>query len=343
MLSAFYRFRRIVYIFIAVLGIPANVVALAVLSQGRCGLSTCTTRYLVSMAAADQLIILINVVLWRFSYYYFPSVFLHITPVCSLISVLGRVVTGCSVWFTVTFTFDRFVAICFPKLKTKFCTGKTASAVLTTTSVLLSLQRIPYYFTYEPLRVVGNVPWFCMQKASYFTNPGWVAFDWANTLITPLIPFALILFFNALTVRHVVLTSRVRRGLRRQRGGGSRSDPEMESRRRSMILLFAISGSFILLWSVHVVHFLYYTTSEANPNHHNDSEIIFLQVGQLLLTLSCCTNTFIYALTQSKFREHLVDAVTFPITSVIHLICRPDAGSLKNQLKVFPIQIQRPP
>ncbi|XP_069792494.1 probable G-protein coupled receptor 139 [Narcine bancroftii] len=333
-----YRLRNIAYVIIAVLGVPANVVALAVLSRGRCGLSICTTRYLVAMAAADQLIILINVVLWRFSSYYFPGVFLHTTPVCSLISVLGRVVTGCSVWFTVTFTFDRFVAICFPKLKTKFCTGKTASAVLTTTSVLLSLQKIPYYFTYEPLRVVDNVPWFCLQKASYFTDPGWVAFDWANTLITPLIPFALILLFNALTVRHVVLTSRVRRGLRGQRGGGSRSDPEMESRRRSMILLFAISGSFILLWSVHVVHFLYYTAAGADPNHHNDSEIIFLQVGQLLLTLSCCTNTFIYALAQSKFRENLVHAVKFPITSVIRLIRKPDSGSRRSQFKAFPIE-----
>ncbi|XP_069798559.1 probable G-protein coupled receptor 139 [Narcine bancroftii] len=343
MLSAFYRFIRIVYIFIAVLGVPANVVALAVLSRGRCGLSICTTRYLVAMAAADSLTILSNVVLWRFIYYFFPGVFIHITPVCSLISVLGRVVIGCSVWFTVTFTFDRFVAICFPKLKMKFCTEKTASAVLTTTSVLLSLQRIPYYFTYEPLRVVDNVPWFCLQKASYFTDPGWVAFDWVNTLITPLIPFALILFFNAVTVRHVVLTSRVRRGLRGQRGGGSRSDPEMESRRRSMILLFAISGSFILLWSVHVVHFLYYTTSEANPNHHNDSEIVFLQVGQLLLTLSCCTNTFIYALTQSKFRENLVHAVTFPITLVIRLIHSPDSESRWRQFKAFPSICKRPP
>ncbi|XP_069798555.1 probable G-protein coupled receptor 139 [Narcine bancroftii] len=343
MLSAFYRFIRIVYIFIALLGVPANVVALAVLSRGRCGLSICTTRYLVAMAAADQLIILINVVLWRFSYYYFPGVFLHITPVCSLISVLGRVVTGCSVWFTVTFTFDRFVAICFHKLKTKFCTGKTASAVMTTTSVLLSLQRIPYYFTYEPLRVVDNVPWFCLQKASYFTDPGWVAFDWVNTLIMPLIPFALILLFNALTVRHVVFSSRIRRGLRGQRGGGSRSDPEMESRRRSMILLFAISGSFILLWSVHVVHFLYYTAAGADPNHHNDSEVIFLQVGQLLLTLSCCTNTFIYALTQSKFRENLVNAVKFPITSVIQLIRKPDSRSRRSQLRAFPIQMQHNP
>ncbi|XP_069798550.1 probable G-protein coupled receptor 139 [Narcine bancroftii] len=340
MLSAFYRFIRIVYIFIALLGVPANVVALAVLSRGRCGLSICTTRYLVAMAAADQLIILINVVLWRFSSYYFPGVFLHITPVCSLISVLGRVVTGCSVWFTVWFTFDRFVAICFHKLKTKFCTGKTASAVMTTTSVLLSLQRIPYYFTYEPLRVVDNVPWFCLQKASYFTDPGWVAFDWVNTLLMPLIPFALILLFNALTVRHVVFSSRVRRGLRGQRGGGSCSDPEMESRRRSMILLFAISGSFILLWSVHVGHFLYYTTGGADPNHHNDSEFIFLQVGQLLLTLSCCTNTFIYALTQSKFRENLVNAVKFPITSVIRLIRKPDSGSRRSQLKAFPIQME---
>ncbi|XP_059817895.1 probable G-protein coupled receptor 139 [Hypanus sabinus] len=137
MIETFYRVRKIYYLIVSVIGVPVNLVAIAILSRGKCGLSTCTTRYLVAMATADLLTIIFEVIFWRVSYYYFPGTFLDITPVCSVISALGKAATDCSVWFTVSFTFDRFVAICCQNQKAKYCTGKTAAVVLTTTGVLL--------------------------------------------------------------------------------------------------------------------------------------------------------------------------------------------------------------
>ncbi|XP_067865442.1 probable G-protein coupled receptor 139, partial [Heterodontus francisci] len=285
---------------------------IVILSQGKCGLSTCTTRYLVAMAMADLLVVITEVILFQISYYYLPVSFLNITPVCSVILVLLRAAIDCSVWFTVTFTFDRFVAICCQKLKTKYCTGKTAAVVLATTCILLCSKNVPLYFIYESGEIIDNVPWFCVTKPSYYTEPGWVGFDWFDTVLTPVIPFALILLLNALTVRHILMTSQVRKGLRGQSKGENRSDPEMESRRKSVILLFTISGSFILLWLVYVLYYF-------NITYHfdNDSDYIFRQVGFMLSTLSCCTNTFIYVVTQSKFREQVKSAVKYPVTSII--------------------------
>ncbi|XP_078286368.1 putative G-protein coupled receptor 139 [Rhinoraja longicauda] len=284
-----------------------------------CGLSTCTTRYLVAMAAADLLTLITEVILNQIRVHYFYWSFLSITPVCSVNAVLKFSATDCSVWFTVTFTFDRFVAICCQKLKTKYCTGKTAAAVLATAGVLLCLKNVPRYFTYEPWRIIENVPWLCVMKESVFTDPGWVTFDWFDTALTPLLPFAVILLLNALTVRHILVASRVRQGLRGQSKGEKRSDPEMESRRRSVVLLFTISGSFILLWLTNVVHFVYYQITEDNADW-NDSEWIFHKMGYLLRNLNCCTNTFIYAATQAKFREKVKSAVKYPVTSMLQII-----------------------
>ncbi|XP_062929203.1 sex peptide receptor-like [Mobula hypostoma] len=224
-----------------------NLVAIVILPRAKCGLSTCTTRYLVAMAAADLLTIVAGVILYQINHYYFPWSFLDITPVCSVITELRFTATLCSVWFTGTFTFDRFVAICCQKLKTKYCTGKTAALVLTTTGVLFCLKSVPRYFTREPIVIMDNVPWFCQVKDNYFTDPGWVGYDWFDTVLTPFLPFAGILLLNALTVRHILVASRVREGLKGQSKGENRSDPEMESRRRSVVLLFTVSGSFILL------------------------------------------------------------------------------------------------
>ncbi|XP_067865070.1 probable G-protein coupled receptor 139 [Heterodontus francisci] len=304
----------------SLLSLTVNLLAIVILSRGKCGLSTCTTRYLVAMATADLLVINTEVILWRIIYNYFPGSFLRVTPVCSTIVVLCRAAADCSVWFTVTFSFDRFVAICCQKLKTKYCTNKTATVVLATTCILLCLRNIPMYFVYEPRSIINNLPWGCYIKPSYFTEPGWVGFDWFDKVLTPLSPFALILLLNALTVRHILVASRVRKGLRGQSKGENHSDPEMESRRKSVILLFTISGSFILLWLINVIEFLYYNIAGRDPGYYNNSEYIFQQVGFMLLNLSCCTNTFIYGATQSKFREQVKSAVKYPVTSIIQLI-----------------------
>ncbi|XP_067865111.1 probable G-protein coupled receptor 139 [Heterodontus francisci] len=201
---------KIYYPFLAVIGVPVNLLAIVILSRGKCGLSTCTTRYLVAMAIMDLLLIITEIILWRIRYHYFPGSFLNITPVCSVNIVLLRAATDCSVWFTVTFTFDRFVAICCQKLKSKYCTKKTAAVVLATTCILLCSKNIPFYFRYEPGEIIDN-------------------FD-------------------------------------------------------------------------------------------DDSRYIIQQVGYMLHNLSCCTNTFIYVVTQSKFREQVKSAVKYPVTSIIQLM-----------------------
>ncbi|XP_067865068.1 probable G-protein coupled receptor 139 [Heterodontus francisci] len=309
----------------SLLSLTVNLLAIVILSRRKCGLSTCTTHYLVAMAMADLLFIITEVILYRIIYYYFPGSFLHITPVCSVIVILCRAATDCSVWFTITFSFDRFVAICCQKLKTKYCTEKTATVVLTTTCILFCSRNVPMYFISEPRSIINNLPWGCYIKPSYFTEPRWVGYDWFDKVLTPLSPFVLILLLNALTVRHILVASRVRKRLRGQRKGENHSDPEMESRRKSLILVFTISGSFIFLWLVNVLEFLYYNIAGRDPRYYNNSEYIFHQVGIMLLNLSCCTNTFIYGATQSKFREQVKSAVKYPVTSITQLI-----NKLKN-------------
>ncbi|XP_069768811.1 neuropeptides capa receptor-like [Narcine bancroftii] len=319
MLETFDTFQRVCYIIIAVVGVVFNLLAIVVLSRQKCGLSTCTTRYLVFMAAADLLAVISAVILRRMRFY-FSGTFLYMYPYCNIIFVLMCATRDCSVWFTVNFTFDRFVLICCQKLKTRYCSGKTATVVLSTTGVLMCLKNAPFYFTSEPRVIIDNVPWFCDIKPSYFTDHGWVQYSRFDKVVVPLVPFAVILLFNVLTVRHILQVSRVRKTLKVQNKAETYNDPEMESRRRSVVLLFTISGSFILLWLTTLVDYLYYNVAGKNPSYYKPYEYIFGQVGYLLQNVSLCTNTFIYGVTQSKFRQELVSVVKYPVMTVILFI-----------------------
>ncbi|XP_067851619.1 probable G-protein coupled receptor 139, partial [Heptranchias perlo] len=313
--------RQIILIYFPVLaavGVPVNLVAIVILSRGKCGLSKCIRVYLVGMAVADLMVVIVDVILVRIKVIYLPLSFLDITPVCSFIKFLSYAATVVSVWLTVAFTFDRFVAICFEKLKTKYCTERTAAVVLGTVSVLGCFESLPWYFTYKPRYVIYNVPWRCVTKASFFASPKWAAFDMFHLILTPCVPFCLILLLNILTVRRILVSSRVRRGLRGRSNGENHKDPEMENRKKSIILLFSISGSFILLWMTHVAFYIYGRITDIQYYYsYSDPRYITEQTSVMLQLLSSCTNTCIYVLTQTKFREELKNAMKYPFNLIV--------------------------
>ncbi|XP_072410607.1 probable G-protein coupled receptor 139 [Chiloscyllium punctatum] len=299
-------FRFIFYI----LPLSVNFLLMFVLYRGKCGLSNCTTRCLLAMAASDLLFIFTEIMLWRLKGLYYPGCFLDVTPVCSAVYVLLRASTDCSVWFTVLFTFDRFVTICCLKMNRKYWTDKTLAVVLAATSILLCSKNVPFYFRYRPGRIFNNVPKYCFIKSSYFTDPRWLGFRWFDISLTPFIPFMLILLMNTLTVRYILVASRVRKSLMGQSKGESRKDTEMESRKNSVICLFTISISFILLWGVNSANILYFTIKATGPRRN----VHFIWAGEILRDLSCSTNTLFYAVTVPKFRAKFRNAVQQLVT-----------------------------
>ncbi|XP_067868040.1 probable G-protein coupled receptor 139 [Heterodontus francisci] len=312
----------IYYPILAAIGAPANLAVIVILSRGRCGLSRCITYYLVSMAVTDLLVIITAVILHRIAGVYFPLSFMSITPICSLRIALIYAAIDSSAWLTVAFTFDRFVAICCQKLKTKYCTQKTSAQVIGTVCTLSCIKNIFMYFIYEPLYIINNIPWFCSVKLIFYISSVWIAYDWIHHILTPCLPFILILLLNALTVRHILVASRTRRRLRAHSNGETQSDPEMEKRRKSIVLLFCVSGSFIFLYLLLFITFLY--VQIANVSYFSGSDVsestfILEENGYMLQLLSCCINPFIYAGTQSKFRQELKNGVKYPLRLFVKL------------------------
>eukprot|EP00061_Rhincodon_typus_P007898 g30035.t1 len=210
-----------------------------------------------------------------------------------------------SVWLTVAFTIDRFVAICCQSLKTKYCTEKTASLFIGVVCVLSCVKNLPSYFVYQPLYIVDGVSWFCEFRDAYYNSPAWKSYDWLNHILTPVLPLLLVLLLNALTVRCILVANSARRKLRNT---GRHGDSEMANRKRSIVLLFTISLSFLLLWVTYFGRFLYVrVTGETyfSGLDFTDPQFTLQETTNMLQILSSCNNVFIYAVSQKTFRDEL--------------------------------------
>ena len=295
-----------------------NLVTIVILSQGRCGLSKCVARYLVSMAVADLLVIIVDVILRQIPIAHATHfLFVRNIKLCNIHSVLLYAVTDCSVWYTVAFTFDRFVAICCQKLKAKYCTERTATIVVGSVTVLFLLKNTFWYFVLTSEYLLFNIPWFCNVLDTFVLSRVWGAVETIHYILTPFVPFFLILLLNALTVRHILVSSGARRRLRLHSSGKNPSDPEIEKRRKSIILLFVISGNFILLWVMFLVNSIYLRIIMMQDNASMSISDVLQEIGFMLQLLSSCTNTCIYVATQNKFRNELKSVLKYPITLIL--------------------------
>ncbi|XP_067882304.1 probable G-protein coupled receptor 139 [Heterodontus francisci] len=313
--------KDIYYPIVAALGVLVNLVTIIILSRRKCGLSKCISVYMVAMATADLLVLIINVILYRIFSYQFPLSFLSYTPVCRIIIYIGTVTFDLSVWFTVFFTFDRFVAVCFQKFKTRYCTARTAGVVITVFCFLSFIKNICFLFAYEPQQIVNKVQWGCRASVDFFSSPLGTAWIWFHSAWLVWLPFTLIVSFNCLTIGRILVANRTRRKLWSNRSE-NHSDSEMENRRKSIILLFTVSGSFLLLWLTAAVSFV--STRLTNTNNYRGDRTapgyIATETGTCLKFLSCIQNPCIYAATQRKFREELKNVLKSPWAVILGLV-----------------------
>ncbi|XP_048376376.1 neuropeptides capa receptor-like isoform X2 [Stegostoma tigrinum] len=300
----------ILFHILAILGIP-----------GKCGLSRGITHYMTAMATGDLMVLVFNVIVSQIISYHFPSWLLTYTPVCRLNAFLQGLSLQLSIWFTIAFTFDRFVAICCNKLKMRYCTERTANVVISTLTMLNILINIPFSFRLEPSYVLNNVQRGCRTVSGYLTSSAWAAHRWVTNISSTFLPITLLLLLNTLTARNILVASRARRALKSSSGGAGKmgSDHELKSRKTSIVLLFTISGCFMVLSVPITVISICVSFTHLLAYQSSNSLYLAIRVTFLMTCTSSCTNTCIYALTQRRFREEIKNLLKSPYYLLLKL------------------------
>lgn len=263
----------------------------------------------MAISVADNLVLVFIVVLELSLQYHQKEMFWSYEPWCSLRDIFNYGVYNASTWLVVVFTAERFVAIHMWKIKTKVCTPRCAAWTITAIFVFSLIFAVPYYWSNSS--VYENNRTRCIYNPE--APPQFIlTLVWFQTLHIYIVPYLIILTLNGLMLRlisvsnrvHITsdLTSRV-----------NKVTPLLRSRKRkSMVLLFTVSMSFVLLSVTRAITQIILRMSHMNPFNRNDYSFsinIIADIGTMLSLSNAAINMYLYVCTQSKFRQEVLASI----------------------------------
>jgi len=213
-----------------------------------------------------------------------------------------------SIWLLVAFTFDRFVAVCFPLSKRRVCKWKRA-VIASATILLLSLAKnLHEFWTRGPeYRDDGELRRICGSQKQYaffldYVRP-WIAF--ALIMATP---FILIFFFNCMIVYCLIKAQRLRNkaaanpAVTAATGTGNKPAKSTTSFRQTTLMCLSISFAFLICMAPSIVLLIGkpYWKHRTNPAYGNAKAI-----SNLLSFANHCINFYLYCVSGRRFRQEL--------------------------------------
>ena len=288
---------------ILLVGVVGNTLTIAVMRRKRLRAGT-VAIYLVLIAIADTCFLIVGII---------PEwleamgiiIFKKIHPAtCKVEKFFGYSAGDISIWLLVVFTFDRFVAVCFPLKKSQVCTTWRAW-ILVGFCVLLAIAKNLHVFWTRGAEYImeGGVE---MLKSNcgrptpeyrYFENyvRPWIAF----TLVSVL-PCCFISTFNIGIVRTLLKVPRAHQT-------ADCSSTKME-RKFSQATLMCVSVSVLFLVTItpSIVLLIgrpYWDSDAKNPNY---AYLTAKGLNNALVFMNHSLNFFLYCLTGKRFREQFL-------------------------------------
>ncbi|XP_030077529.1 probable G-protein coupled receptor 139 [Microcaecilia unicolor] len=306
--------QKIFYPLLAAIGIPSNIATFLILWRKNCKLSASSRCYLMAISVADTLVLILIVVLEMILHYYTTESFWYRQPWCMIRDVFNYGAYNTSTWLVVGFTIERFIAITTVQLRTKLCTRRNALYVIASVFVCSHVCAIPYLWSNESLKDNSTGHYVCKYSSkvpSCFVE----GLVWFQTTLVYIIPYIIIFLLNGLILRQICLSNKVhceRNNLQLQATRRFRSH-----KRKSVILLVTVSMTYAYLCTTRFVTQILIRTLHYGINRRDYLQGINVaaDVGTMLDLTHCAVNMYLYACTQSHFREELVvcaKAVLYP-------------------------------
>lgn len=285
--------------------LTANVLTLLIYWRRDCGLSPSCRCYMIAMCIADTMV-LIHIVILEFILQYFTTEpFWSRVPWCMIRDVLSYGAYNSSVWLVVCFTIERFIAVRTLLRKSKFCTKKCALCVIGCVFILSHLFSVPYYWANESKLLNGTGRWKCVYNANrtrlYVESLVW----FQNTLVY-ILPYIIIFTLNAFVLSRICQSNQIHcegkniRSLRRF--------PQIKQRMKSVVLLLAVSLTFVNLCTTRFVTQIIIKTMHYKIERSDYNLIINIaaDIGTMLDLTNTAINMYLYACTQYRFRKELL-------------------------------------
>ena len=306
---------------IIIIGLLGNATSFAVFVGG--GLRHLSSSvYLAALAVSDSGFLISLLISWL---NYVNIDLYHFNGWCQTFNYLTFVFSFLSVWFVVSFTVERYIAICYPLKRQEMCTSKRAIVVVCTLSVLAALMYSFYLWTAEVI-YFSNGSQRCWHQSKYFDLL--TTFNYVDTAVTFLIPFVTILIMNIKIGYSIsrfykqTTLMRINEGSgmcgsgstvgskhrRRENSGATGSNTgRQQSQLKITKMLLLVSSIFLLLnLPSHAMRIHGYIQVWRNRHDQlTEEQYLTQQVFQILYYANFSVNFFLYSICGNNFRAAL--------------------------------------
>ncbi len=182
------------------IGIVGNIVSAKIWLEKQMRRNNSSAIYLATLSITDLFFLLLHILLELYYAWDIPT--LDLPVLCETYFLLYFVVTYLSPMLVLAFTVERYIAVCHPFQKEKFCTGSRAFKVvccLVMSSIMLSCIQA-YMWSYNT-----NIQQ-CSVRQEVITGENyslWSIWNWFSEILTFFIVPTLILVFNVCVLREV--------------------------------------------------------------------------------------------------------------------------------------------
>lgn len=286
---------------IAVSGILLNILAITVLSQPR--MRSSTAIYLISLAVYDNIVLLSMIVnfaiptlevdAYFLDMYFF--VYNYIQPIAYPIALIAQ--TG-TIYTTVGFTVERYVAVCRPLQAANICTTSRSKKAVFCIFLGSVIYNIPRMFEYETVlewddQVNKTQPIYRATELGQNKIYKEVYFIYLNLLIMFFLPFTLLAYVNTCLINAI----RTSRASRVQMSSSAVKENNMT------LMLVSVVVVFLVCQLPSIADNILWTALNSYQQRCNATYIKFTTISNLMVIFNSACNFVLYCLFGKKFRR----------------------------------------
>ena len=291
-----YYINGVVTNIIVVLGLIGNILTIVILSQR--AMRSSTNIYLSALAWWDTIVLISTLLLIGLPGTGFKGYMNYVFAyVVSFIYPLALIAQTATIWLTVSFTVERYIAVCHPLKAASMCTISRAKIVIGGVSIGSTLYNIPRWFDYRPSWVTDpgtNASHVAVKTTSFSVNPIYVQvyFSWLYVPIMCIIPLVV------LSVLNTFLILAVRRSQRQ------RKDMNVKQSRENNVTIMLVS--VVIVFIICQVPALVYNLAYAIDRQYVMTKFGYQVLSSLrnfLVNLNSAINFLLYCALGQKFRR----------------------------------------